>query len=104
MCLNFYPIKSMWNKWMFSTGNNTGTGKSNDPVDTYSGELFFHEPADLSLGGVLRLAFGRYYASYLSANAVTGELGDNWRHNFEWEIHWVANTIRMVTPTGKVMA
>jgi RHS repeat-associated protein len=42
-----------------------GSGQSNDPVDTYTGELFFHEAPDLDLGGPLPVIFQRYYASAL---------------------------------------
>ncbi len=42
-----------------------GSGQSNDPVNTYTGALFFHEPPDLELGGPLPLTFQRYYASGL---------------------------------------
>ena len=86
-----------------SNVNRKGEGKSNDPVSTHSGELSFHAPADLDLGGTLTLSFKRYYASYLARSFVMGELGDNWRHNFEWRIHWVGNSITLVTPLGKVL-
>ncbi len=86
-----------------SSANNPFSGTSNDPVNTGSGELFFHEPPDLNLGGPLALYFQRYFASYLRRDFIVGDLGDNWRHNFEWRIHWVGNTLLLVDDEGRAI-
>ena len=56
-----------------------------DPVSLATGEL--HDPnllrPDLFLGGPFALTFGRYYAAFLTAAGFTGNLGNNWTHNFD---------------------
>ena len=86
-----------------STANNPSSAPHRDPVNTFNGELYFHEKPDIDLGGPLPLIFQRYYASNLRKNFVVGNLGDNWRHNFDWRLHWVGNLIVLVTDTGKVL-
>jgi len=86
-----------------TAANHPSSGNSCDPVNTYTGELHFQEPIDLFLGGPMPLFFQRYYASYLARSFITGELGDNWRHNFEWRLYWVGNHITLVTNRGKVL-
>jgi RHS repeat-associated protein len=85
-----------------SNGDLPSAGTAADPVSTFSGELHFHEPPDLYLGGPLPLYFQRYYASYLRRNFVVGDLGDNWRHNFEWSVHWTGNNLVLKDAVGKV--
>ena len=92
----FEPIGS-------STGNTPFSGINRDPVNSNSGELFFNETPDLFLGGSMPLYFQRYYASYLRRSFVAGELGDNWRHNFEWAVHWVGNNLVLMDDKGKVI-
>ena len=84
-----------------TSGGAPCSGTVGDPVNTYNGELFFHEPADLWLGGPLPLSFQRYYASYLRRNFVVGDLGDNWRHNFEWSVHWNGNHLALRDQIGR---
>ncbi|MEW6303952.1 MAG: RHS repeat-associated core domain-containing protein [Verrucomicrobiota bacterium] len=86
-----------------STANNPTSAASGDPVNLFNGELFFHEPPDLESGGPLPLQFQRYYASRLRRNFVVGTMGDNWRHNFEWRLHWNGTFIALVTAEGKVL-
>lgn len=63
--------------------NFRGAGSTDDPVSTFTGELFLYEPLDLALGGPLPLHFGRYYASLLDADGrVQSALGPNWVHTF----------------------
>lgn len=74
-----------------------------DPVDMQTGEFHFHEEPDLDLGGPLPLYFQRYYSSKMRQAHVVGDLGDNWRHNFEWRAHWNGNNLLLVTGIGKVL-
>lgn len=86
-----------------NTANNPSSGRSGDPVNLATGELYFHEPPDLDLGGPMGFKFQRYYASRMRRNFVVGVMGDNWRHNFEWKIHWTGNLIILITSEGKVL-
>ncbi len=62
------------------------SGDDRDPINTYTGELFDSYSPDINLGGPMPLFFSRYYASGLNNLGVTGNMGDNWRHNFEWKM------------------
>jgi len=73
-----------------------------DPINTFTGELFSRKPADLALGGPMPLYFQRYYASYLRRSFIVGDLGSNWRHNFDARLYWVGEFITYVTPDGRV--
>lgn len=67
-----------------STAGAPNSGSDADPVDTFSGELYMHEDRpDLDLGGPMPLKFERYYGGYLRRGFVLGDLGNNWRHNFD---------------------
>lgn len=58
-----------------------------DPVNLFNGELFTGEPVDIHLQGPLPLFFKRYYAAFLASDGfVTGALGNNWLHNFDWRL------------------
>ncbi|MDH5784449.1 MAG: DUF6531 domain-containing protein [Chromatiales bacterium] len=84
-----------------STANTPSSGSDGDPVNTFNGELYNHEGADINLGGPLPLVLKRYYASYLSRAYIRGELGDNWRHNYEWSIHWTGNNLVLIDSLGR---
>ncbi|MFH1808141.1 MAG: RHS repeat-associated core domain-containing protein, partial [Pseudomonadota bacterium] len=61
-------------------------GNSNEPVNTFTGELYDSYAPDIHLGGPLPVYFARYYSSGMAAAGITGRLGDNWRHNYEWSL------------------
>ena len=86
-----------------STANAKSAGNAKDPVNTSNGELYFHEPTDLFLGGPMSLYFQRYYASYLKADGIDGDLGNNWRHNFEWRLQRVNNGITIIDNMGRIV-
>lgn len=86
-----------------SSSNNDHSGINGDPVNTYNGELFFHEPGHFYLAGPMPLFFNRYYASSLRRSFVLSRMGDNWRHNFDWELHSVGNVLVIVNSTGRVL-
>lgn len=87
-----------------STANDPMPGVAGDPVDLFTGELFFHEEPDLFLGGPLPLYFQRYYASKLRLSHIVGDLGDhNWLHNFEWRVHRTGNHIVLLAEHGKAL-
>jgi RHS repeat-associated protein len=85
-----------------SAGSRPNSGTAGDPVNTFTGELTFEEAPDLDLGGALPVRFQRYYASRMRINFVVGELGDNWRHGYEWRLYNVGTVLHLVTPRGKV--
>ncbi len=73
-----------------------------DPINTFTGGLFSRKTADLNLGGPMTLYFQRYYDSYLKRSNITGDLGSNWRHNFDAHLYWVDDSITYVTSDGRV--
>jgi len=73
-----------------------------EPINTFTGELFNDYPPDLNLGGPMPLYFQRYYASYLRRNYVLGDLGSNWRHNFDSHLNWSGTEITFTTYKGRV--
>jgi len=54
-----------------------------EPINTFTGELYEPLPADINLGGPMALVFQRYYAAFLRRSLIVGDLGSNWRHNFD---------------------
>ena len=86
-----------------SGGSFPGSGTQNDPVNTYTGEQILHEPSDLFIPGPMALQFKRYYASGLRRSFVVSRIGDNWRHNYDWSLHFIGNTLTLLTPKGKVI-
>jgi len=79
-----------------TTGSDPNVATSDEPVNTYNGELFNQEKPDLSLGGPMPLYFARYYDSFLRRNYILSDLGNNWRHNFShavevgnWDIYYI---------------
>ena len=86
-----------------TTANTPSAGNEKDPVNTSNGELFFHEPFDLSLGGPMPLYFQRYYASHLKADGITSDLGNNWRHNFDWSLRRVNSGITITDDMGRIV-
>jgi len=85
-----------------STASRPTSGRAGDPVDMFTGELFFPEAPDLDLGGTLPLRFQRYYASKLRLWFIVGDMGDNWRHDFEWRVHNNGTVLQLVNDRGKV--
>lgn len=83
---------------------NPTSGTTGDPINTFTGELFDTMPADLVLTGPMPLVFRRYYASGLKKTGPTGRLGDNWLHNYEWNLATTAsNTVRIVNHQGRLI-
>ncbi|MFQ5528000.1 MAG: DUF6531 domain-containing protein, partial [Thermoanaerobaculia bacterium] len=81
-----------------------GSGSGGEPVNTLTGTLYEPFVTDLNLGGPLPVAFSRYYASDLVSLGISGRLGDNWRHSFEWSL--VDNTgttgfVDITSPRGR---
>ena len=64
---------------------NGNSGEAGEPFSTATGE-FFDSAADLVLGGPIPVGFARYYASLLSINGVASSLGNNWTHNYDWQL------------------
>ena len=73
-----------------------------DPINTFNGELFSRKARDIDLGGPMPLYFQRYYSSYLRRSYILGDLGSNWRHNFDARLYWVGNTVTYVSSDGRV--
>lgn len=67
-----------------TTSEQHQAGTAGDPVNTATGELFFSERPDFSLGGPMPLEFQRYYSSFMTKSGLpNGTVGKNWQHNFE---------------------
>ncbi|MEM6734005.1 MAG: DUF6531 domain-containing protein, partial [Myxococcota bacterium] len=80
------------------------SAEDGDPVNTLTGELVSRQRPDLDLEGPMPLVFERYYASGLVRGGVAaGELGENWRHNFEWSITADASSVVIISPRGRTI-
>ena len=92
-----------------TASNNLESGDDGDPVDTFNGELYTREPADLRLGGPIPLLFSRYYGAHLNADDnVVPTIGQNWLHNYQWDMVWVmpnpgTSMPRIISPRGRVI-
>jgi RHS repeat-associated protein len=87
-----------------SAANAPFSGWASDPVNTLTGELSFHEPPDLNLGGPMPLFFQRYYGSNLASSTMSSNLGNNWRHNFDWTLNRAGASCLVVSPEGRVVS
>ncbi|MCB1774077.1 MAG: RHS repeat protein [Gammaproteobacteria bacterium] len=87
-----------------TSGSTPGSGSDADPVNTFSGELFMEEARpDLWLGGPMPLDFQRYYGSHLRRAFVLGDLGSNWRHNFDARLQWNGTRAVYTSWSGRVV-
>ncbi|MFT7288360.1 MAG: RHS repeat-associated protein [Halieaceae bacterium] len=87
-----------------STASQPGSGSAADPVNTFSGELYMNAPRpDLDLGGPMPLLFQRYYGAYLRRAFVLGDLGSNWRHNFDARLQWNGTRALYTSWRGEVV-
>lgn len=84
-----------------TTADHLTSGTNLDPINTYTGELFSRKPMDLSLGGPMPLFFQRYYASFLKRSSIEGDLGANWRHNFDASLIWNGGDITYTSQDGR---
>ena len=89
---------------LFNIGNFQLTATAVDPVSTFNGELFERLPADINRGGPMPLVFSRYYGSNLAADSISGALGVNWRHNFEWQLSSTATTTTIFSQLGRTIS
>lgn len=90
------------------TTNLHGWGRNGvtlEPVNLFTGELFSSEPIDLNLRGPLPLLFQRYYASKLREDGnIMSALGNNWLHNFDWELtRFGDNFIEVISNRGRLI-
>jgi len=83
--------------------DNAQSGDSNDPVNTFTGELFSQYDADINLGGPMPLYFARYYSSGFKQEGVFSRLGDGWRHNFDWKLSIIGTTMHIVDHQGRTI-
>ncbi len=87
-----------------SGGTYSSSGESGDPVNTFTGEFYNVYPPDLKLGGPQPLFFQRYYSSrLLQDDLISGSLGDNWLHNFDWKLKHFENVIEIVSDRGQII-
>lgn len=87
-----------------SSSSQPEAGSDADPVNTFSGELFMDAPwPDIDLGGPMPLRFQRYYGSYLRRAYVLGDLGSNWRHNFDARLQWNGTRALYTSWRGQVV-
>ena len=85
-----------------TTAANPAAGKSGDPVNTATGELFIPWSTDLSIGVNPPLSFRRYYASNLNGFfAPTASIGTNWSHNYAWRLEQIDSLAIVVMPSGR---
>jgi len=86
-----------------SCANDDASGTDADPINTFTGELFGQFSPDIDLGGPMPLFFARYYASGLLNANITGSLGNNWSHNFEWTLTHIGTHIHLVDNQGRLI-
>jgi len=84
-----------------SSANYVYSAYAKDPINTYTGELYDSYSPDLNLGGPIPLFFRRYYASGLKDDGVTGNMGDNWLHNFEWTMTLSGTNATIISNKGR---
>ncbi len=78
------------------------SAQTNDPVNTGTGELFFTERPDLHFNYMpMPLSFQRYYSSHLRSEGIFGQLGNNWRHNFDWQFIEGVNVVGVIDHQGR---
>lgn len=83
--------------------DNAQSGNSNDPVNTRTGELYQQFDPDIDLGGPMPLRFARYYNSGFLQIGIHANLGNNWRHNFDWRLTRLGTTIHIVDARGRTI-
>ena len=86
-----------------TSSNNLLSGTAGEPINTFTGELFNSFRPDIHLGGPMALAYSRYYASDLKSDNVSGRMGDNWRHRFEWTLSNTGTAIDIVNHQGRLI-
>ena len=86
-----------------SAANPDSSGTDGDPINTFTGELFDQFSPDINMSGHMPLFFARYYASGLLKANISGRLGDNWRHNFEWTLTHIGSNINIVNNRGRLI-
>ena len=85
-----------------SSANCTLCSDAGEPVNTFSGELYEDLSPDINLGGPMPLVFQRYYAAFLRRSFIVGDLGNNWRHNFDARLFISGNTAKYLSNKGRV--
>ncbi len=86
-----------------TNADNENSGNSNDPVNTRTGELYQQHDSDISLGGPMPLYFARYYASMFKQVGISATMGNNWRHNFDWGLLIIDNSMDIVNHQGRTI-
>lgn len=88
-----------------SSGTTEDAGEASDPINTFAGEYYREEPADLDLGGPLSVHFQRYYSTHLFREGdASSPLGPGWTHNFRWRLSKGLTEAEVFTDRGKVLA
>ena len=87
-----------------TTGAHVSSGDTNEPINTFSGELFDLEAVDLNLGGPMPLFFARYYASKIASDGnISSALGRNRLHNFDAKLTVSGNNATAVLSIGRAV-
>jgi len=86
-----------------TAGDNQQSASSNDPVNTFTGELFKQFDPDINLGGPMPLLFARYHASGFKQTGIIANLGANWRHNFDWKLSMIGTSVNIVNDQGRTI-
>lgn len=82
------------------TGQNDGHVK--DPISAATGE-FYDSITDLSLRGLIPIAFTRYYSSAPDSAAPSAVLGNNWTHNYNLALQATATTASVQFERGQAV-
>ena len=79
----------------------SGYDNGSDPISHSSGNLFETE-MDYTGAGPFALQFVRYYNS-LAVIDMASDLGDNWRHHYDYKIVRSGNITRVFRPEGSII-
>lgn len=84
--------------------NHVTSLKTNEPINTFTGELFGLEAVDLNLRGPMPLYFARYYGSKIASDAnISSALGRNRLHNFDGKLAVNGTNATVTLSTGRAI-
>ncbi|MGE3801093.1 MAG: RHS repeat-associated core domain-containing protein [Candidatus Kapaibacterium sp.] len=102
LSLYILPRPDIGSRGQKTTAATPAAGKSGDPVNTATGELYIPWSTDLAFGGPAHFSFRRYYGSNLSEGLPpTPLLGTNWTHNYAWELRELGEIAMVTMPSGR---
>jgi RHS repeat-associated protein len=104
LCLNFGGTIVPITPNSQTNASNNQSGNTNEPINTFTGELFEDAMVMLNLRGPMPLFFAVYYASLIESDGqISSALGRNRLHNFDAKLKIETDTITAAMSNGRVM-